>query len=361
MEPQVSHPPQRDYWPTQDWREAPPEAHGLDPAVLAAMDAYARTSSPPIAALLVTRHGYVVFEGYYAGFDRASYFNVYSITKSVVSALVGRALQRRLIVSLDQRLLDVFPEYDRASLDPRARAVALRHLLSMTSGFDPAATNLEILWRADDVVKAALERPMAHAPGASFFYDDVSIHLLSILLARVSGLSTAAFADAELFRALGIWTDGRARFVWRDADNRHNLSQSGRWPADGLPWTVDGHGHNAGGFGLHLTAREMAKLGYLHLNGGWWGGAQLLSPAYVAASTRSQSPGGPPVGRPYGYGWWIPEPHPAFFATGLGGQTIHVVPGLDLVTVLTTCSDANEGAQRGRIVEGFVLPAIRPR
>jgi CubicO group peptidase (beta-lactamase class C family) len=79
--------PWRDYWPTHDWRVAPPTEHGLDPATLSRLDAYAHDSNPPIAALLIVRHGYVVFERYSAGFDSRSYFDVYSITKSVLSAL----------------------------------------------------------------------------------------------------------------------------------------------------------------------------------------------------------------------------------------------------------------------------------
>lgn len=357
----VTQPPPRDYWPTRDWRSADPAAHGLDTHILARMDAYARHSRPPITALLLIRHGYVVFESYYANFDRHSYFNVYSITKSVLSALVGRALQQHLIPSLDQPLLELMPEYATADrLDPRTRAITLRHLLSMTSGFDPGATSLELLWRSQDVVAAALAQPMAAAPGVTFFYDDVRIHLLSVLLTRLTGLSAAAFAHTALFRQLGIWPDEQARFVWRTAATRpHLLSQAGHWPDDGLPWTVDGHGHNTGGFGLHLTLREMAKVGYLYLNSGWWDGVQLLSPEYVAASTTRQSAGGPPVGRAYGYCWWIPEPHRAFFATGLGAQTIHVVPGLDLVTAFTTRSSGHEGEHRGRLVEEFVIPAAQ--
>src|SRR5207249_3127534 len=112
-----------------------------------------------------------------------------------------------------------------------------------------------------------------------------------------------AFAHTELFQPLGIWPDS-ARFLWRrDSPVRHILDSSGRWPADGLPWTVDRHGHNTGGFGLHLTAREMAKFGYLYLNGGSWQGEQLIAAEYVEESTRRQSPGGPPVGRPHGYLW----------------------------------------------------------
>jgi len=331
----------------------------MDPETLSKLDRYARESNPPITALVIVRHGHVVFEQYYGGFDRTSYFNMYSITKSVVSALVGRAVQQRLIDSLDQTILEFFPDYSVPD-DERKAAITLRHVLSMTSGFHPDATDIEVLWRSEDVVQSGLQRPLAHAPGESFFYDDVSLHLLSILLTRLTGMSTAAFAHTALFGPLGIWADERTRHLGQTEPNgRHILSQSGRWPEDGFLWTIDRHGHNTAGFGLHLSAGEMAKLGYLYLNGGWWDGVQLLPTKFVEDSITRQSAGGPPVGRAYGYCWWIPEPHPAFFATGLGAQTIHVVPKLDLVTAFTTRSSAQEGEHRGRIVEGFVLPAVR--
>jgi CubicO group peptidase (beta-lactamase class C family) len=203
---------------------------------------------------------------------------------------------------------------------------------------------------------------MAHDPGERFFYDEVSTHLLSVLLTRLTGLSAAAFAHTALFRPLGIWADERVRFLWERAPEAlHRWHESGRWASDGLPWTIDRHNHNTGGFGLHLTARELAKLGYLYVNSGSWDGAQLIPPDFVEESTRRQNGGGPPVGRPHGYLWWIPEPHRAFFAAGLGGQTLHVVPGLDLVTVFTTLSVNRAAEHRGQVLEHFVIPAVRDR
>jgi CubicO group peptidase (beta-lactamase class C family) len=353
---------QREYWPTTDWKYTPPERHGLDPAVLAQMHAYAQDSQPPINALVVVRHGYIVFEAYYHAFDQSSYFSAYSITKSILSALVGVALEKRYLRSLDQRLLEFFPEYDSGRTDPRKSAIALRHVLSMTTGFDQQATDAESIWRSEDIVMAALGRPMAHDPGQRFFYDDVSTHLLSIVLTRLTGMSTAAFAYATLFNQLGMWRDERAQFGQATTlPGRNVVSESARWPADGLPWTVDRQGYTMGAFGLHLTAREMAKFGYLYVNGGWWDGSQVIPSAYVAESTQRQSAGGPPVHTAHGYLWWIPEPHPVFFAAGIGGQTIHVIPGLDLVVAITASSTPatdDRGALRRRIIEGFVLPAL---
>lgn len=142
----------------------------MDPGLLPKLEVYARDSQPQITALMVVRHGYIVFEEYYGGFGEDSYFSLHSITKSVLSALIGSALRSGAIRDLDQGLLEYFPERAASEADPRKRAITLRHVLSMTSGFEEAASSVEILWRSDDVVGAALERPMAHDPGERFFY-----------------------------------------------------------------------------------------------------------------------------------------------------------------------------------------------
>jgi CubicO group peptidase (beta-lactamase class C family) len=99
----------------------------------------------------------------------------------------------------------------------------------------------------------------------------------------------------------------------------------------------------------------MAKFGYLYLQRGRWQGIQIIPTDFFAESTHRQSAGGPPVDCPYGYLWWIPEPYPAFFASGTGGQRIHVIPELDLVVAFTTRQLQNSAY---RMLDRFILPAI---
>jgi len=84
---------------------------------------------------LIVHHGYLVFEQYYQGDDRDTTYSVRSVTKSFVSALIGIALQQGYLDSLDQKMVDLLPEYDMPGADPRIRDITLRHLLTMTSGF----------------------------------------------------------------------------------------------------------------------------------------------------------------------------------------------------------------------------------
>jgi CubicO group peptidase (beta-lactamase class C family) len=101
----------RDYPPTVPWQNAPPEGHGLDPVVLATTNEFAANTKPPVSGYIVVRHGYVVFEEYYRGFSASSYHSVNSVTKSIISALIGIALRDGLLSSVDQRLTDLFPQH----------------------------------------------------------------------------------------------------------------------------------------------------------------------------------------------------------------------------------------------------------
>jgi CubicO group peptidase (beta-lactamase class C family) len=227
----------------------------------------------------------------------------------------------------------------------------------MSSGFEHVRSALPIPLESDDIVRSILGRPLLHPPGTRFQYEDASVHLLSVILTRVTGLSPAAYALRELFGPLGIWPDERSRCIWRaEPEAGHTLHFWGEWPDDGLAWRTDQHGHSTAGFGLHLTAREMAKLGHLYLNQGWWDGRQLVPADYVQASTREQSAGGPPAGAPYGYLWWL-GPNGSYAASGFGGQGIQVSPRRDVVVAFATRQPRNPA---DGILRRFLLPALTP-
>ena len=220
-------------------------------------------------------------------------------------------------------------------------------------------------WR--DPVQLALERPMAGQPGQQFAYDSPAVDILSGILTQITGTSAAAFADASLFKTLGIWRETAARFTWQqDPDGAHTWHGDAFWDEEaGYLWKVDPQGHSTGSFGVHMTAREMAKLGYLYLNQGRWDGQQVVPTSYVMDSTRQQSQGGPPVGAHYGYLWWVTrhENYAAFFASGFGGKLIYVLPDLDLVMVAAASTERalkypEQWKEIAALFPRFVLPAV---
>lgn len=349
---------QRNYWPTETWQYATPQQVGMDSAIIEQISNYASTCVPDIHSLLIVRHEYLIFEKYYHGFQQQSYLSISSATKSIISALVGVALSQGFLTNLDQHALDFFPEYASGETDPRKQALTLRHLLALTGGFAHEFPENYHL----NPVQLALARSMLHWPGQEFYYDSQGVDILSGILTRATGRNAATFAYETLFKTLGIWQEETARFVWKtDPAGAHIWHEHAYFDEkDGFLWKIDPQGNNPGGFGIHLTAREMAKMGYLYLNKGYWDGKQLIPEEYVAESTRQQSDGGPPVNVPYGYLWWITqhESHAAFFASGYGGKCIYIIPSLDLVLVSTGSSKQGPQSHFQAILERFILPAI---
>ena len=291
--------------PSPLWQRAAPQAEGIDPRALAAASRRARTFRG-VASLLVARHGRLVFERYYGSAGPRERRPVFSITKTVVSMLVGIALADGELRSVDRRLVEVLPETRRYATDARVAAITLRELLTMTAGFARAP-----FVRSGDPPPALVNRPLASAPGTSFRYDGGSSDLLSAVLTRTTRASAAAYARRRLFGPLGI---------------------------RGIRWSEQARGISQGAYGLSLRPRELLALGQLYLDGGRWRGRRVVPAKWVRASTHRTVAVGPGLG--FGYDWWILErPIRGYAALGYGGQAIVVIPRLDEVIVVTGASD----------------------
>jgi CubicO group peptidase (beta-lactamase class C family) len=300
-----------DSWPTEGWLTAGPAEHGVDPFALEAVDARVPDEVPAMSALLAIRHGYLVFERYYGGHDPDVPINTRSVTKSVTGTLVGAARRQGLFSGLGQSVGEIIPDRVPEGADPRVNDVTLWQWLTMTSGLAwDAGTDWPNLIGSSDWVAMTLGLPVTGVPGEIYVYNTGGSHVLGVSVAAVAGMPLEAYADEALFRPLGI--------------------------APGA-WQRSPQGEVNGGSGLELTARDMAKLGYLYLRNGVWDGETLIEPEYAAAATTWQSAGDSTGGwAGYGYQWWITATnagYPAYFALGYGGQHVFVVPALDLVVV----------------------------
>jgi CubicO group peptidase (beta-lactamase class C family) len=357
-------PRQRDYWPTAGWRTAAPNQQGMDPAVLAAIAGNVASLHPQVRSVLVVRHGYLVYERYWQGMTAADGDNVSSVTKSVTSALVGIALGEGKLTGLDQTVGALLARHLPKDADPRLARVTLEQLLTMTSGLagddpslggDPRISQRQGVSR--DWVRHILGRRLATSPGSSFAYSSATSQLLSAVVADATGRSTLAFARARLFGLLGIASAKAPEPVFVAHPSPAVVAAYERAP---VAWPTDPQGYQLGFGGLKLPSRDLAKLGYLYLNGGRWDTTQVVPAGYVAASTRPHSR--PPPDAPaesYGYQWWVTSQagHPSFRAVGYGGQLIQVVPDLDLVVVIT--SDATQNRNDARSLVGqAIIPAV---
>jgi uncharacterized protein (TIGR03437 family) len=311
----------------------------MNSALLQAGDGYIRTQCPNRYSFLVIRNGYLVWEEYYHGMSRDGYADVMSVSKSVLSILIGQALDTGKIESLDRMLTDYFPEYVSSSTDVRKRLITLRHMLTMTAGFqwDEVATGKD--WVASkDWYKFVIDLPMAANPGDVFDYDTGLSHLLAGVLSRASGQSALSFGVQNLFQPLGIRN---------------------------FRWDTDPRGNYVGGFHMYFTSRDLAKFGYLALRNGFWENRQLVSRSWIedATSIHVSYASDVTIGD-YGYHWWVRPQwgYTAYMASGFGGQYVFVVPGLDLIMVSTadtTGDTIDRHMQAFNLLTQYVIPAIK--
>jgi CubicO group peptidase (beta-lactamase class C family) len=352
----------RDSWPTAGWHTAPPAAVGMDPTLVADLDAKA-AYHPQLRSLLVIRHGQLVYERYWHG-DAHTGQEAFSVTKSFTGALVGIALGDHHLKSLHQTVGELLARHLPTGTDPRLVKVTVGQLLTMTSGLagddptqggDPAL--MERLHQSRDWVRDILGRKLATTPGTTFAYSNASSHLLSAIVADATGRSTLAYARAKLFNPLGIHTEHA--LVGVDAPNVSPALRQAYLRAE-VAWPTDPQDYYTGFSGLKLPARDLAKLGYLYLNGGRWDGVQVIPADYVRAATRRQSVPPPAAGVDgYGYQWWVTTEHghPSFAAVGYGGQFVQVIPDLDLVMVITSDA-ANRRWDAENLIGEAIVPAV---
>ena len=319
---------------------AAPRATPADTVLLAqALDRAAEL--PRLRGILVSQRGEIVMERYNggAGADRAA--NVKSASKSVLSVLVGIAIQEGHIRGLDQPISDFFPTYfAQAGVDPRKRQITVGNLLSMQSGLESTSFNQYGAWVSSrDWVRAALDQPMVDAPGGRMLYSTGSSHLLSAILTRATGMSTWAHANEKLAAPMGF----RIR-----------------------PWQRDPQGIYFGGNDMYLTPRQMLRFGQMYLDGGVYQGRQIVPRAWVEESVRPRT-ASPYNGHGYGLGWWSKDSggRRAFFAWGYGGQYVFVVPELELVAVFVSESDGPRAPGHlpaiHRILDEYLVPGAAAR
>jgi CubicO group peptidase (beta-lactamase class C family) len=286
---------------------------------------------PRLHSLLVSHGGELIFERYYNGTRRDRPANIKSASKSLISALVGIAIDRRLIPGVETPIVTYFPELAQDP-DPRKRTITIEHLLTMRSGLEGTSNRNYGAWvTSRNWVRHALARPMFTAPGEEMQYSTGNTHLLSAILTKATRRSTWQFATEALAKPLGF-----------------TLAQ----------WPRDPQGIYFGGNDMLMTPRQMLAFGELYLNRGHFREQQIVPAAWVEQScegrARSRRFGNPafdffrgfdPLGdRKYGYGWWVHEirGYETCFAWGYGGQYIFVVPELDLVMVTTSAPDVSE-------------------
>jgi len=290
-------------------------------------------------ALLVRQNGSEVvaeaFRG--AGLNRAA--PVKSVSKTIVAALTGAALDRGEIPSVRSTLAELAPQLIPDTADERVGALTVENLVTMQAGLERTSGSNYGGWISSrDWVADALSRPFVAEPGRRMLYSTGSFHILGAVLSAVSGESLLALARNRLGAPLEI-----------------------EIPA----WTRDPQGRYLGGNEMALTLTAMARFGELYLADGQWNGDQVLSRDWVTTSLEPRT-SSPFSGLNYGYGWFLGRADRADYALarGYGGQVICIVPSLDLSVALT--SDPTRPARSGgyfgdiiALIENTIIPTAR--
>jgi len=285
---------------------ASPQKQGMDPAMFE--EAYKLLENSSILSLTVIRNEKIVCEKYYSTESRN---NVYSITKSIISALIGVAIREGYIRSVDESIETYLPQYFTSLKDQRWKQITIKHLLTMTPGF---CEDSDTWLASDDWIKTIFDFPLQYDPGEKFQYANSASHLLSVVLTKATGMSTKDFADKYLFQPLDIVSP---------------------------KWSTDPDGYYTGYSNIYLSPIDLAKFGWMYYSMGRWKGIQVVPEEWIAESTivhydfskeqKLEYESG------YGYKWWIngQSGYHVYSARGYGGQSINVIPDLGLEVVIT--------------------------
>lgn len=327
-------------WPTKAWSTASPEQQGVDNEILMNADKRINENYPNIYSLLVIRHGYLIYEKYYQGMNENNANPVYSVTKSVMSALTGIALQEKLIQGVDQKNSEFFPEYFTQIDDIQKNEITIKNVLTMTGGLESIDTDYYSYFTSGDWLSYAINKPLTDNPGEKFVYNTGLTHFLSGIITKTSEMSTKDFADKYLFSCIGVSVDN---------------------------WVSDNNGYYGGGYGISMKPVDMAKFGYLYLNNGLWDGKQIIPKEWIEESTRKQVSAN--IDMDYGYLFWLQtiqdkvhnKEYFTYRGDGAGGQKIMVIPDLDMVVVITANenSSSNDNTDTQDVITEYIIPAVK--
>lgn len=293
-----------------EWQHDTLENHNINASAINSV--HNTIDSYPINAEVIVKDGVIVDEYYKDGYDQNSVFTLQSTSKSVTSALIGIAIDKGYIPSVNEPISTYFPQILDSGSEYKSQ-ITIWNLLTHTTGLNASDTvNWDEWLASDNWVDYVLERPATSRPGTVFSYFTGNTHLLSAILQQATGKTAYEFGKEYLFDSLDM---------------------------DSVQCSTDPQGISDGGNGFAMNVYDMAKLGELYLNNGNWNGEQIISEQWVKDSTTLQfdrSSGS----ADYGYQWWVrtfgENAYPAYFAQGHYGQYIFVVPDLDLVVAITS-------------------------
>jgi len=358
-----------DHWPTEHFRTATTEMEGMDSTKLLEMVAAYQDASEgdpafDIDSITIVRNGDLVADLYFNPlYPRDTKHVIHSCTKSIVSALIGIAIDQGFVNGVDEKVVDVFPDKHSAGMDPLIAEITLKDLLSMQTGICSQDSylygyrGLFELQRTEDWVAHILSLPLEATPGTRFDYSNMSSFLLSAIIQKTTGQNALSFAHQNLFGPLGI-----KDVLWEESPQGINIGWARMW----------------------LKPHDMAKFGLLYLQQGRWDGQQIISTDWVRESLTPHAyprnyrdvlnEAGEkdnelsmrnwvsskflrPFADGYGYQWWLAKDG-AFAAMGTAGQYIIVSPEDNLVVAITSQASGLGAFKPAKLFKKYIRKSV---
>lgn len=296
--------------------------------------------------IVILKNGQKEYECYFNGCNDGSTVHIYSVTKSVVSILIGIAIDKGYIKNVKQKVLDFFPDYVVNNNEETIQKITLENLLTMTAPYKYEEAPYIEYFTSSDWVKFSLDLLGGKDSLDQFKYAPlIGLDILSGILVKATGESVLTFATKNLFLPLGIKVADNIVFHSEEEQLAFNSATN----ISG--WVADCEGINAGGWGLTLSTMDMAKIGQLYLNEGIWKGKQIVSKKWINESIKEHSRYNE-LNLPYGYLWWLDDDH-NYMAMGDGGNVIYVNPQKQLVIAITALFMLN-AKDRIELIKNFI-------
>lgn len=320
------------------------------------MHTYVESNCINICQIVAQKNGQLVYEDTWHGFQPDDTLHVMSVTKSVVSLLIGIAMDQGLIKSVEQPVLDFFPDYKIKRGEKTIQAVTLRHLLTMTAPYKYRSEPWTKVCISPDWTVAALDLLGGKAGITDTFrYSTLGIHILTGIITKTSGLQTVDFANRYLFAPLGM--EAYEGFEAQTAEEHKSFMLS-KEPKKRI-WFVDPQGVGTAGYGLCISARDMAKIGQLCLDGGQYDGKRVVSAEWLKESTMPRLQCDETFANMgYGYLWWTPDTdRSAYAALGNSGNAIYINPENNSVVAVTGTFKPNI-VDRVQFIQQYIEPML---
>lgn len=295
-----------------------------------AMETKINKSAKNIVGMVVLKEGQKVYEHYAPDCCPSSQIHVYSVTKSIVSLLIGIAIEQGYIQSVNQKVVDFFPEHVICAKEKTFQEITLKHILTMTAPYRFHFAPYIKYFTSEDWVEFTLTQLGGKGKIGKFNYTPlIGPDILTGILTKTTGLSVLEFAQANLFNPLDIHIDKKITFQSKEEQLAFNQSttMSG--------WVSDPQGTQSAGWGLTLSAIDMAKIGQCCLDGGKWHNTQIIPTSWIQQSTQEQSRWHK-EDLPFGYCWWLDKNQEGFAAMGDGGNVIYVNTKKKLVVAIAS-------------------------